>query len=232
VFGRPKVSQDGRGVNALPMILWAPMLHVGLTGNIASGKSSAALFFAEMGAHVIDADQIGHSLLKSGTNAFGRIVDAFGSQILSPGGEIDRKILGRFVFSDANQRAVLNSILHPAIKAEILRRIEILEQSSPHGIIIVDAALMVETGGYSMYDYLVVVACTPSLQVSRLISRDGLTEAEARARMASQMPIEEKLKLADYTIDTSGTMGQTRAQVETIYKDLLNRERRIADSKQ
>ena len=208
------------------------MLHVGLTGNIASGKSSAALFFAEMGAHVIDADQIGHSLLKSGTSAFGRIVDAFGAQILSPGGEIDRKILGLLVFSDANQRAALNSILHPAIEAEILERIEILDQSSPHGIIIVDAALMIETGGYSMYDYLVVVACTPSLQVSRLISRDGLTEAEAGARMASQMPIEEKLKLADYTIDTSGTMSHTREQVETIYRDLLNRERRIADLKQ
>jgi dephospho-CoA kinase len=91
---------------------------------------------------------------------------------------------------------------------------------------------MIETGGYSMYDYLVVVACTPSLQVSRLISRDGLTEAEAGARMASQMPIEEKLKLADYTIDTSGTMSHTREQVETIYRDLLNRERRIADLKQ
>jgi dephospho-CoA kinase len=203
------------------------MLHVGLTGNIASGKSSAAQFFAEQGAHVIDADQIAHSLLRSGTPTYIGIVEAFGDRILSPNGEIDRRILGRIVFSDANQRDVLNSLTHPAVEAEILRRIEVIEQSSSCGIIIVDAALMIETGGYKIYHCLIVVACDPSLQISRLIGRDGLTDSEARARMASQMPVEEKLKLANYTIDASGTLKQTLEQVETIYKDLLLRERSL-----
>ena len=200
------------------------MLHVGLTGNIASGKSSAASFFAELGAHVIDADRVAHSLLKAGTPVYRKIVDAFGERILSSTGEIDRRILGRMVFSDADKRLLLNSLTHPAVETEILRRIGELEQSASRGIIIVDAALMIETGGYKMYHRIIVVTCDPALQVSRLITRDGLTEAEAGARIASQMPMEEKLKLANYTIDTSRTLEHTRGQVEAIYRDLLIQE--------
>jgi len=200
------------------------MLHVGLTGNIASGKSSAASFFAELGAHVIDADRVVHSLLKAGTPVYRKIVDAFGERILSSTGEIDRRTLGRMVFSDADKRLLLNSLTHPAVETEILRRIGELEQSASRGIIIVDAALMIETGGYKMYHRIIVVTCDPALQVSRLITRDGLTEAEAGARIASQMPMEEKLKLANYTIDTSRTLEHTRGQVEAIYRDLLIQE--------
>lgn len=200
------------------------MLHVGLTGNIASGKSSAAVFFAELGAHVIDADRVAHLLLQAGTPVYRKIVDAFGERILGSAGEIDRRILGRIVFSNADKRLLLNSLTHPAVETEILRRIGELEQSAPSGIIIVDAALMIETGGYKMYHRIIVVTCDPALQVSRLITRDGLTEEEAGARIASQMPIEEKLKLANYTIDTSMTINHTREQVEAIYRDLLNQE--------
>jgi dephospho-CoA kinase len=202
------------------------MLHVGLTGNIASGKSSAALFFAELGAHVIDADRVAHLLLKFGTPVYRKLVDAFGERILSSTGEIDRRILGRMVFSDADKRLLLNSLTHPAVKTEILRRIGELEQSASRGIIIVDAALMIETGGYKMFHRIIVVTCDPALQVSRLITRDGLTEEEARARIASQMPMEEKLKLANYTIDASRTLDHTREQVEAIYRDLLIQELR------
>lgn len=202
------------------------MLHVGLTGNIASGKSAAALFFAELGAHVIDADRVVHLLLKSGTPVYRKIVDAFGERILSSAGEIDRRILGRMVFSDADKRLLLNSLTHPAVETEILRRIGELEQSALSGIIIVDAALMIETGGYKMYHRIIVVTCDPALQVSRLITRDGLTEEEAGARIASQMPMEEKLQLANYTIDTSRTLEHTREQVEAIYRDLLIQELR------
>jgi len=205
------------------------MLHVGLTGNIASGKSSAAQFFSGLGAHVIDADRIAHALLQCGTPTYGRVIEAFGNGILGPAGEIDRRILGQLVFSDAGQRNLLNSLTHPAVESEIHRKIGEIERSAPCGIIIVDAALMIETGGYRMYHYLVVAACHPSVQVSRLMARDGLTESEARARMASQMPIEEKLKLADYTIDTSGTLPQTCEQVESIYRDLLRQELRLRD---
>ena len=201
------------------------MLHVGLTGNIASGKSAAALLFAELGAHVIDADRVVHLLLKSGTPVYRKIVDAFGERILSSAGEIDRRILGRMVFSDADKRLLLNSLTHPAVATEILRQIGELEQSASSGIIIVDAALMIETGGYKMYHRIIVVTCDPALQVSRLIERNGLTEEEAGARIAAQMSMEEKLKLANYTIDTSGTLEHTREQVEAIYRDLLIQER-------
>jgi dephospho-CoA kinase len=226
----PKVSQDGRGVNDPPVLLLVAMLHVGLTGNIASGKSAAASFFAELGAHVIDADRVVHELYKAGTPTYGRIVAVFGKQILDANEEIDRKKLGQIVFSDTDKRLQLNSLIHPEVGAAILRRIFELEGASPRGIVIVDAALMVETGGYRMYHCLIVVACAPSLQISRLMSRDGLTESDARARIDSQMPIEEKLKLADYILDASGTLKQTRNQVEEIYRDLLIQEVRLKEN--
>jgi len=205
------------------------MLHVGLTGNIASGKSQAALLFAELGAHIIDADVVVHELLASGTKTYLKIVDAFGEQILNAEREIDRKKLGQIIFFDAEKRALLNQLTHHDVGVKILRRIFDFEQSSSRGIVIVDAALMVETGGYKMYDRLIVVTCDQSLQVARLMSRDQLSEKEARARMNSQMPIEEKLKLADYTIETSGTLRQTRDQVEAIHRDLLIQELRLKE---
>jgi dephospho-CoA kinase len=205
------------------------MLHVGLTGNIASGKSCAASLFAELGAHIIDADRVVHQLLGTGNKTYDGIVDAFGESILGPDREIDRKKLGSLVFFDAGKRALLNRLTHHDVGIEILRRIFELEQSSSRGIVIVDAALIVETGGYKMYDRLIVVTCDPALQISRLMSRDGLTEIEAKARMDSQMPIEEKLKLADYTIETSATLKQTQDQVEVIYRDLLIQELRLKE---
>jgi dephospho-CoA kinase len=208
------------------------MLHVGLTGNIATGKSYAASAFSVLGADIIDADRVAHEVLAFGTPAYFKIVDAFGEQILGGSREIDRKKLGQIVFSDATKRSTLNALTHPEVGAEIQRRISSLEQSSSSGIIIVDAALMVETGGYKIYDCLIVAACDPSLQVSRIMSRDGLTEAEARARMAAQMPIEEKLKLADYAINTSGTFAQTDDQVKAIYQDLTIRERQLKNRSQ
>ncbi len=203
------------------------MLHVGMTGNIASGKSRAALLFTELGAHIIDADKVVHELLEPGCKTYTKILRAFGDRILGPDKAIDRRRLGQIVFSNKEKRLLLNDLTHPDVRAEILRRIFELERFSPHGILIVDAALMIETGSHKMYDRLIVVTCDPALQLSRLIHRDGLTEKEAKARMASQMPIEEKLKLADYTIDTSGTLKHTHDQVDAVYRDLLIQELRI-----
>jgi dephospho-CoA kinase len=202
------------------------MLHVGLTGNIAAGKSHAAQVFAELGAHVIDADLIAHELLSPGTATYGKIIDAFGTGILRSDGTVDRKLLGGIVFDHAEPRLRLNAIVHPEVHASILRRIMELEQRFASGIAVVHAALLIESGHYKIYDRMVVVICDPTLQLSRLIARDGLTPEDARKRLESQIPVEEKLKLADYTIDTSGSFRETRRQIEAIYQDLVLQELR------
>ncbi len=200
------------------------MLHVGLTGNIASGKSCAARIFAELGAWVIDADAIAHEALAKTSGTFKKVVEAFGDAILSPEGDIDRKKLGEIVFNDSEKRSLLNSIVHPEVRAEIRRRTEELEKRFPAGIIILEAALLVESARHELCDCLIVVTCDPNLQLARLIGRDGLTVEQAKARMAAQMPVAEKLRVANYSIDTSGTLKSTREQIETIYRDLLCRE--------
>jgi dephospho-CoA kinase len=197
------------------------MIHVGLTGNIATGKSYAATHFEKLGAQVIDADRVVHELLECGTPTYSKIVESFGEGILREDKSIERSLLAKIVFFDEDKRRQLNGITHPAVKEEIHRRIASFDQTRPGEILIVDAALMVETGGYREYDRLIVVACDRSLQLARLMRRDGLTENEALARMTSQMPIEEKIKLADYVIVTSGTLKQTDSQVEAIYRELL-----------
>jgi dephospho-CoA kinase len=206
------------------------MLRVGLTGNIASGKSHATQVFAELGAHIIDADVIAHGLLTPGTSTYDGVVTAFGEQILNPDATINRRKLGEIVFQDEAKRAELNSLLHPEVRAQVLRRIEELEKSAQNGIIIIDAALMVESGFFRTFDRLIVVHCAPSLQLARIVSRDGLTLTQARARMAAQMPAEEKIKYAHYTIETSGTLRQTREQVESVYRDLLLLKLKIKNS--
>jgi dephospho-CoA kinase len=200
------------------------MLQVGLTGNIASGKSNASRVFAELGAHVVDADIIAHKLLDPGTATYGRIRDAFGAEILFPDGTINRKVLGRIVFSQADKRVLLNGLIHPDVRAEVLRRVGEVVAREASAIIIVDAALMVESGFYKLHERLIVVYCDPALQLSRLMARDGLLPSEAKARMDAQLPVEEKLKLADYVIETSGTFRETRVQIETVYRDLVRVE--------
>ena len=203
------------------------MLHVGLTGNIASGKSEAAQVFAELGAQIINADGIAHDLLVKGSGVYDEVVEAFGRGILAPDGSIVRKKLGAVVFGDAEKRSRLNSIVHPMVREEIMRRVHECGERCPFAIVIVEAALLVETGSHKIYDRLIVVTCDPCLQLSRLIHRDGLAPEQAKARISAQMPVEEKLKLANYTIDTSGTLKETREQIEAIYRDLVLQELRL-----
>ncbi|HSW40681.1 MAG TPA: dephospho-CoA kinase [Acidobacteriota bacterium] len=203
------------------------MLHVGLTGNIATGKSCAAALFARLGARVIDADEVVHELMRPGGATYHKIVDTFGPQIRDDCGNIDRRRLAEIVFSDEEKRHLLNSISHPVVRDEIRRRTALMEKSTPGGILMVEAALMVETGGWRQYQRLVVVTCSPALQLSRLMKRNGLSESEAQARIASQMSIEEKIKLAHYVIDSSGSFAQTGRQVERIYGELVTEEERM-----
>lgn len=202
------------------------MLRVGLTGNIACGKSLVARIFSELGAHTIDADAVAHQVMEPGRQAFRGVVQAFGSEILRPDGYIDRSSLARLVFSDEGRRLELNAIVHPAVREELERRMVALEERGGHGLIIVDAALMVESGSYRLYRRIVVVRCDTVVQIARLKARNGLTDDEARARILSQMPMDEKVKYADFVIDNSGSTSDTRRQVESVYARLVEEEAR------
>jgi dephospho-CoA kinase len=197
------------------------MLRVGLTGSIGVGKSFVASVFVELGCHVLDADQTAREVVMPGTPGLKALTEAFGDEILNPDGTLNRKQLGAVVFNDENQRQRLNYILHPFI---IARQDEILnawEAEDPDGIGIVDAALMIESGGYKRFDKLIVVHCRPEVQLERLMLRDKLSREEALRRINSQMAQEEKQKFADYLIDTSDGFELARSQSAEIYQKLI-----------
>ena len=197
------------------------MLRVGLTGSIAVGKSFVAAVFVELGCHVLDADQTAREVVLPGAPGLKAVVEAFGEETLNTDGTLNRKQLGSFVFGDEEKRQRLNSILHPFI---IARQDEILRQwetEDPKGIAIVDAALMIESGGYRRFDKLIVVHCRPEAQLERLMLRDNLSRDEALRRINSQMSQEEKQKFADYLIDSSDGFEITKDQTLKVYNDLV-----------
>jgi dephospho-CoA kinase len=196
------------------------MLRAGLTGSIAVGKSYVSSVLAELGCHVLDADQTAREVVAPGSVGLRAVAEAFGSEVLQPDGALDRAKLGAIVFSDDTKRARLNSLLHPLIieaQDVWLRR---CEAQDPRGVGVVDAALMIETGSYARFEKLIVVYCRPELQLERLIKRDGLKPSEAVRRISSQMPQEEKKKFADYLIDSSGGFEETREQARAVYEKL------------
>jgi dephospho-CoA kinase len=197
------------------------MLRVGLTGSIGVGKSFVASVFEELGCHVVDADQTAREVVMPGTAGLKALIEAFGEEVLNPDGTLNRKQLGAVVFADESQRQRLNHILHPFI---IARQDEILsewEKDDPQGIGIVDAALMIESGGYRRFDKLIVVHCRPEVQLERLMLRDQLSRDEAQRRIDSQMPQEAKQRFADYLIDTSDGFEPAREQTTKVYQELL-----------
>jgi dephospho-CoA kinase len=196
------------------------MLRVGLTGGIATGKSTVGEIFVELGCHLLDSDPITHQLLQPGQAVHAAVVHAFGERILSPDGTVDRRVLGDIVFNDPDARAKLNNLVHPAIiqrQQEWLREVEALD---PRGIAIVSAALMIEVGTYKNYEKVIVVTCGPDIQRQRLRARSSLSEDQIEARIRSQMPMDEKVKYAHFVIDNSGTLDATRDQVRRIHKQL------------
>src|SRR5689334_16573707 len=196
------------------------MLRVGLTGSIAVGKSSVASVFTELGCRVLDADQTAREVVLPGSPGLEAVVKTFGGEVLNPDGTLNRQQLGALVFGDEEKRQQLNHLLHPFI---IARQDEILaswEAEDPDGIGIVDAALMIESGGYKRFDKLIVVHCRPEVQLERLMLRNGLTREEAQRRIDSQMPQEEKQKFADYLIDTSDGYELARARTLEVYNQL------------
>jgi dephospho-CoA kinase len=188
------------------------MKRFGLTGGIASGKSAVAGMLREMGFHVIDADALGHEVIEPGRRAFEEIKREFGEGLIGADGRIDRGKLGAVVFADRAKLERLNAIVHPRVEEEMVRKFSEWEKSGVKDAAFVEAALLVEAGYQKNLDGLVVVWCRPEQQLERLLAR-GLSEGEARRRIAAQMPAEEKLKYATEKIDCSGTLEDTRRQV-------------------
>jgi len=196
------------------------MLKVGLTGSIAVGKSFVLDVLRELGARTIDADLIAREVVGPGTDGLKAVTTEFGEDVLKPDGSLDRAKLGATVFADETKRQKLNSILHPFIierQDEIMRQ---WERETPDAIVVVDAALMIESGGYKRFDKLIVVHCQPEIQLQRLMKRDNLSREDAERRTRAQMSQEEKTKYADFLIETSGSFEETRIQVQRIFDQL------------
>jgi dephospho-CoA kinase len=179
-----------------------------------------ARYFQDLGACIIDADRVGHELIEPGRAAYQEILERFGKQILDPGGQIDRTKLGPKVFADPQQLQMLNSILHPRIIARVQELAAEQQRRNPHAVVIVDAALIFESGIGGTLRKVLVAWCRPEQQVERLMAKTGVSREEAERRIHAQMPVEEKRRRADYVIDCSGSMEETRRQAEAIYLDL------------
>ncbi len=196
-------------------------LLVGLTGSIATGKSTVSRMFAHLGARVLDADLLAREVVMPGQPAYLKIVEEFGQGVVQEDGTLDRKALGAIVFAEPARRKRLEEITHPAIAARQQRILSVLDEEAFEGIVIWDVALLFETGGVAKMDRVVVVATDPETELTRLMARDGMAEADCRARIASQMPVAEKAKRAHYVIDNSGDRVQTERQVKGVYEALL-----------
>jgi dephospho-CoA kinase len=195
------------------------MKRLGITGGIASGKSAVAGMLRELGFRVIDADALGHQVIELGTPAYREIVNEFGAGVVAADGRIDRGKLGALVFADRGKLERLNAIVHPRVEEAMVRQFAEWEKSGVADAAFVEAALLVEAGYQKNLDGLLVALCRPEQQLERLLAR-GLSDVEARHRIAAQMPAEEKLKFATEKIDCSGTLEETRQQVEALAKKL------------
>jgi dephospho-CoA kinase len=197
----------------------------GLTGGIASGKSTVARYFESLGAKIIDADRIGHEVIERGRAAYEEILNHFGKGILESSGQIDRRKLGSIVFADPQQLRALNTIVHPRIIAREGELAHGYRNQNPRAVVIVDAALIFESGIGGNLRKVIVAWCRPEQQLERLMAKAGVSREEAERRIQAQMPVEEKRRRADYAIDCSGSLEATRRQADAIYLEL----RRIAE---
>lgn len=195
------------------------MLRIGLTGGIGSGKSTVAEMLRERSYPVLDADALAREFLEPGQDAYKEVVAHFGQRILTPGRAVDRKKLASIVFSDPEERAKLNQILHPRIRDVVVGWFAALDRPDGPALAFEDAALILESGARESLDRIVVCWCRPEQQLERLLAR-GLSEEDARMRMAAQMPLDEKRKLADEVIDCSGSIAETEKQLDRVLAEL------------
>ena len=196
-------------------------LLVGLTGSIATGKSTVSAMFRDLGCVVLDADLLAREVVEPGEPALAQIVEEFGRDVLQPDGTLDRKKLGAVVFGDAARRRRLEQITHPAIRDRFLRHLAELEARGFDGLVLWDAPVMIETGGHRAMEKLVVVATDEATQRARLQARDGIDAVEVARKIGSQMPVAEKAKLADYVIVNAGDRAATEARVREVHAALL-----------
>jgi dephospho-CoA kinase len=196
-------------------------LLVGLTGGIATGKSTVSGMFAHLGARLMDADLLAREVVLPGQAPYQAIVREFGPDVLQEDGHLDRKRLGAIVFADPERRKRLEAITHPAIRTRQARLLAAYEEEEFEGIVLWDAALLFEWGSAAGMDRTVVVYADEATQLRRLMARGGSTEEEARARIRSQMPVAEKARLASHVIDNSGSRAETERQVGEVYRNLL-----------
>jgi dephospho-CoA kinase len=193
---------------------------IGLTGGIGAGKSTVASLLADLGAVIIDADQVARDVVAAGEPALARITEAFGPEILSPDGSLNRPALGSIVFNDASARARLNDIVHPAVRG---RSEALFAQAAPNDVVVYDVPLLIEADTKYPYDMVVVAMAPEDVRAERLMSIRGMTESEARSRIEAQASDEERLAVADVVIDTGGALDQTREQVENLWHTIALR---------
>jgi dephospho-CoA kinase len=199
------------------------MLLVGLTGGIGSGKSTAAGMLRARGAVVLSADVFARDAVAAGTPGFARAVALFGPEVVTPDGELDRAKVARLVFADDELRAALERIVHPEVRR--LTAEGIARESDSDRVVVVDSPLLIETGAHRDFPVVVVVSASAPTQIERLVAR-GMDEADARARMAAQMPLEERAAAADVLLDNEGTEAELEAQVDRLWADLSGRAAR------
>ncbi len=202
------------------------MIVVGLTGGIATGKSTVAGIFLEAGARLIDADRIAREVVRKGSPAHREIVAHFGTGVLLDDGEIDRKRLAAIIFNNPTEQRTLEHIVHPLVKREVDRRMDRIRQQAPEALVVVDIPLLFEAGMQRGLDEVIVVYVPEQVQLDRLMARDGLAEPDALARIRAQMPIESKKARATRVIDNSGSLEHTREQALEIYRRLAGKRNR------
>lgn len=196
------------------------MLSVGLTGGLASGKTHVAATLRDLGCRVVYADELGHQALAPGGGAYQGVIGEFGSGILDENGSVDRRKLAAQVFGRPDRLAVLNNLVHPCVFRMEEALMRAAAEADPNGIFVVEAAILIEIGSHRRFDRLIVVVCREEQQIERAMKRDHASEAEVRARLARQMPLAEKMKYADYVIDTSGSKENTTEQTREVYRSL------------
>ena len=196
------------------------MIAGGLTGGLGSGKSTVAAMFSKLGSVAINSDEIGRSMMQPGTVVYDRIVSGFGSDVVDADGQLDRAKLANIVFNNMDRLKHLNAIVHAPVLREIDRQVQLNRQRDPQSVVLVESAVLFEAGQHRRFDRIIVVWCRPEQQVERFMARTQISESDVQRRMAAQMPGDEKKSLADFVIDTSGSLDETERQVREVYSQL------------